>query len=43
MANATYLDHSSFKLDNSMFADLSHLNDKGSLTYSLFLKSVFSK
>tara|TARA_B110000444_G_C18808528_1_gene581319 strand:- start:43 stop:912 length:870 start_codon:yes stop_codon:yes gene_type:complete len=43
MANATYLDHSTFKLDNPMFADLSHLNDKGSLTYSLFLKSVFSK
>jgi len=43
MANATYLDHSSFKLNNSMFADLSHLNGTGSISYSLFLKSVFSK
>jgi len=43
MTNATFLDHSSYKLDNSMFADLSHLNGTGSISYSLFLKSVFSK
>lgn len=43
MPNATYFDHTSFVLENSMYTDLSHLNNKGSNKYSEFLKSIFNK
>lgn len=43
MPNATYFDHTSFVLENSMYADLSHLNNKGSNKYSEFLQSIFNK
>ena len=43
MPNATYFDHTSFVLKNSMYADLSHLNSKGSNKYSEFLRSIFNK
>jgi len=43
MPNATYLNHTSFVLENSMYADLSHLNNKGSNKYSEFLQSLFIK
>ena len=43
MPNATYFDHTSFILENSMYADLSHLNNKGSIKYSEFLQSLFIK
>lgn len=43
MPNATYFDHTSFVLDNSMYVDLSHLNTKGSNKYSKFLQSIFKK
>lgn len=43
MPNATYFNHTSFVLENSMYADLSHLNSIGSNKYSEFLQSIFSK
>ena len=43
MPNATYFDHTSFVLKNSDYADLSHLNNKGSNKYSEFLQSIFNK
>jgi hypothetical protein len=43
MPNATYSDHTSFVLKNSDYADLSHLNNKGSNKYSEFLQSIFNK
>ena len=43
MPNATYFNHTSFVLENSMYADFSHLNNKGSTKYSEFLQSLFSK
>ncbi len=48
MPNATYFDHTSvvdtsFVLKNSDYADLSHLNNKGSNKYSDFLQSIFNK
>ncbi len=48
MPNATYFDHTSvvdtsFVLKNSEYADLSHLNNKGSNKYSEFLQSIFNK
>jgi len=43
MPNATYFDHTSFVLKNSDYADLSHLNNKGSNKYSEFLQLLFRK
>ena len=43
MPNATYFDHTSFVLKNSDYADLSHLNNKGSNKYSEFLQLLFHK
>ena len=43
MPNATYFNHTSFVLENSMYADLSHLNNIGSNKYSEFLQSIFIK
>ena len=43
MPNATYFDHTSFVLKNSDYADLGHLNNKGSTKYSEFLQLLFRK